>query len=315
MTGHEIRPLRADDAAEAAALINGVHRHFRGHDLFTTEEFQAVLEFPSTVPERDGRWLVDAQGVARGLVAVVTTEPWSTAQMHLSVLPGDDRREVTERLLATGIDLARGRRELRPDAVLEAEGVPREDDVVRTALAGGGFTRVRETAEMRRRLTDLPVVAWPRGVSAEVLRADDLDQLTAAAEVSREAFTDHDGDYVIPVDDFVHMVRSMPTARADLSLLASDPSGPVGLALSFSSLDSPPTGYVGTLAVVRRARGRGVARALLAESFHRFADQGWEVAKLHVQIGNRTGADRLYGSVGMEAGAVDETWAGSLASL
>ena len=315
MTGHSIRPLRTDDAAAAAALINAVNQHFRGQDLFTTEEFRAVLGFPSTVPERDGRWLTDAQGAPRGLVAVVTSEPWSTAQMHLSVLPGDDRREVADRLLTTGIALARGRRELLPDAVLEAEGVPREDDVLRTVLAARGFARVRETAEMRRLLTDLPVVVWPTGVSAEVLRVDDLDQLTAAAGVSREAFTDHDGDYVIPVDDFVHMVQSMPTARADLSLLASDASGPVGLAVNSSSLDSQPTGYVGTLAVVRRARGQGVAKALLSQSFHLFADQGWEVATLHVQIGNRTGADRLYGSVGMEPGTVDETWSLPVASL
>ncbi len=315
MTGHSIRPLRTDDAAAAASLVNAVNQHFRGQDLFTTEEFRAVLEFPSTVPERDGRWSVDAQGVPRGLVAVVTSEPWTTAQMHLSVLPGDDRREVTEQLLTVGIDLTRSRPELLPGAVLEAEGVPREDDVVRTALAARGFHMARETAEMCRPLTDLPAVIWPSGVSAEVLRVDDLDQLTAAAEVSREGFADHDGDYVLPVEDFVHMVRSMPSARADLSLLASDGSGPVGLALSFSSLDTEPTGYVGTLAVVRRARGRGVARALLAESFHRFADQGWEAAKLHVQLGNRTGADRLYRSVGMEPGAVDETWAVPLASL
>jgi len=89
----------------------------------------------------------------------------------------------------------------------------------------------------------------------------------------------------------------------------------VGLALNFARADDETCGYVGVLGVVRRARGQGLATALLLESFRRFSEVGWRRAKLHVQVGNRTGADRLYRSVGMSSGAVEEVWSVPLSSL
>ncbi|MFZ0322764.1 MAG: GNAT family N-acetyltransferase [Actinomycetes bacterium] len=107
----------------------------------------------------------------------------------------------------------------------------------------------------------------------------------------------------------------MPTVRPDLSLLAVDDVGAVGLALNSVKIDKEPCGYVGTLGVVRRARGQGLGKALLHESFRRFRATGWHQAKLHVQVGNRTGADRLYRRVGMSSGTVDECWSLPLAAV
>jgi ribosomal protein S18 acetylase RimI-like enzyme len=58
-------------------------------------------------------------------------------------------------------------------------------------------------------------------------------------------------------------------------------------------------GYVDYIAVASEWRGRGLGRALLQESFRRFAAEGMHRAVLWVN-GRNESATRLYRAVGME---------------
>ncbi|MBL8154069.1 MAG: GNAT family N-acetyltransferase, partial [Anaerolineae bacterium] len=63
--------------------------------------------------------------------------------------------------------------------------------------------------------------------------------------------------------------------------------------------DDQTYGWISTLAVPRAYRRRGVARALLQQSFHVLHQMGRTKAGLGVDAGSLTGATRLYEQAGM----------------
>ena len=73
---------------------------------------------------------------------------------------------------------------------------------------------------------------------------------------------------------------------------------PAPSGVSLCDLD-PDEGWVGVLGVRRPWRRRGLARALLYESFREIRERGKPRAKLGVDAANPTGATRLYESAGM----------------
>jgi ribosomal protein S18 acetylase RimI-like enzyme len=298
------------EAAPAAELVNAAQHDWGRGDQFSPEEMLALLDSPSVSAERDGRLLRDGDGRLVAAVTVVATDPWTTAHLHAAVPAHPLRHRLLQWSVETGLALAAGREELRPTAVVDADGVAEEDELMSTVLAEHGFSPARRICEMRIDLSDdVASVPLPPGVHLGPLPNDD-ERLAQLAEVNALAFADHDGDFAMTTADFAHFVRHTPSLRSELSMVAVDGERPVGLAVCMTDLADPEgrTGYIGIVAVAREARGRGIARAMLAESFRRFRTVGWRRARLHVQVGNRTGADRLYRSVGMRPGAVDVSW-------
>ncbi|HUW15517.1 MAG TPA: GNAT family N-acetyltransferase [Actinomycetes bacterium] len=316
--GWTAAPVSRADAAVVAQIINAAQHQWGRGDQFSEEEFVSLLDSPSVTAERDGRLLRDADGHLLGGVMVVATEPWTTAHLHASMPDHPRRREGLQWCVETGLSLAAARDELELAAVVDADGVAEEDSLMAEVLGERGFAAVRRICEMTINLADAPAEEsappLPDGVILGALPADDAG-LAQVAEVNGQAFADHDGDFGMTTEDFVHFVRHTPSLRTDLSMVAVQDDRPVGLAVCMTDLADPErrTGYVGIVAVVREARSRGLARALLTESFRRFRAEGWDRARLHVQVGNRTGADRLYRSVGMRPGKVDVSWSRPLA--
>lgn len=74
---------------------------------------------------------------------------------------------------------------------------------------------------------------------------------------------------------------------------------PLGACASSNRYLDQNAGYIGSLGVLRKGRGRGVAKALLADAFGSFRDAGRARVFLHVDAESPTGATRLYRSVGM----------------
>lgn len=307
--GWRLRPLARADAPLLAPVINDSVRMFGRGDVFSVDELDAMLGMPSLDPPRDGRLILDEAGAVAGVVVCMTAEPWTTAHVFPSVGARPRRREVLELLADLGGELAAGRPELGAGALLEASAVPEEDQLLREVLERRGYGLVRRAVEMVRSLRDEADTSGPLppGIVLEPIDPADDVRLAALAELQREAFADHDGDYAMTAADFVHMVQSTPTLRPDLSVVALEHGRPVGLTLSLSDVSDAQgrTGYVSALGVARHARGRGVATAMLGECFRAFRREGWTTARLHVQVGNRTGADRLYRAVGMEPRFVD----------
>jgi mycothiol synthase len=309
------RPATLDDAPLLASMLNEQMRPYVNRDVMPVEVLDSILRMPTHDPERDGRVLL-VGGAAVASAFVSTHEPFGFARVYLAVPPHPMRREVAEAAISSALAIARRRPELSSTTEVLVEGVPQPDAELQSVLTSHGFALRYSGCEMHRDLTGLAAPTWPEDIIVTAMPTD-VEHLTRVGEANREAFADHDGDHAMPVDNFVHMVLTAPSWRPDLSLVAWRDDAPVGLALNGLETDDAgaPVGYVGSLGVRREARGEGLGRALLLGSFERLAGAGLRRVMLHVQLGNRTGADRLYRSAGMTPGPQEQTWGAPLADL
>jgi ribosomal protein S18 acetylase RimI-like enzyme len=314
------RPLSVADADTMAALINDQHRALTGHDAVSPAEMRTWLSMPEGNLERDSRMLHDADGRPFGTV-VVESRGEHTVNAFVSLRSGsaDERTRLAEYLLdeveARAADCARGGR--LSDAVLEVQEIPRGDTEVEDALRRRGYTLARQMVELARDLHDLPAPRWPVGVHVVGVDVGTPAHIDALASLEAEAFADHDGELTLSRSQLEHLLRSDPQYLAPLQLLVvpdgwnGSPDDTVGFCLASEFVGSDhPSGYISSLGVRRIWRGLGIGRALLLTEFAAFAVLGWTQAHLHVQLGNRTGADRLYASVGMSERSGLAAWAG-----
>jgi mycothiol synthase len=119
-----------------------------------------------------------------------------------------------------------------------------------------------------------------------------------------EAFRDHWGSEPRDEEGWGFVVND-PQARPDLSAVVLDrASGRVaGYQIASHDAESAVSrgfreGYTDLLGVRREFRGRGIARALLADAMRRFAAAGMDKAALDVDSENPSGALALYLKMG-----------------
>jgi mycothiol synthase len=321
--GHT-RALTVHDGPLVAELLNQQHRRLSGRDVADADDITAWLTMPRGNLPRDSRLLIDASGTPVASVIVEGRANSNLVKVFLSLGEAVARRDVADDLLtlvdeharvsalAAGLD--------QPD--VEIQEIPTGDDDLESALAERGYRQSRRSVELHRDLADLadlPKPELPSGTKLVRVDLDDPAHVDALALIEREAFEDHDGDMVMERDELEHLLRSDPKYLADLQLLVLDAtdSSAAGSAVAMclgSTMPNEltPTGYVSSLGVRRAWRGRGIGRALLLTQFRAFQKRGWQAAKLHVQVGNRTGADRLYSSLGMSELLGFAAWTGSL---
>lgn len=302
------RPATPDDARVLTDLANAANRPFLGHDIMQLDEMVTILSMPTLDLARDSR-LLYVDDVLVGCAFVAAHEPFDLATAYAVVPPQPDRESIIAWALDTVRSMATSRTGFRPDTQLLFEGLPSNDELMAHQLQQRGATALYSACDMSRNLHEaLHPPQWPDGLRVTQLPADDEGALNAIGETNRVAFLDHDGDAAMPVANFVHLVQTSTWVIPSLSLIAWDADQPVGLALNGVDRSlGERVGYVGGLGVLPHARGRGLGRALLLGSFAAMYDAGYTSVMLHVQIGNRTGADRLYRSVGMAPSATSTT--------
>ena len=173
----------------------------------------------------------------------------------------------------------------------------------RRLFEAAGFPVARWFQELRLRFDGPPPeAALPPGLAFAPWDAADREELRG---VKNAVFADHWGSQANTEEQWARRV-SAPVVRPDLSLLARTAEGEVaGFVLAeVDEGDWPGTGfsftYLPLVGVTRAWRGRGVARAMLAEVLRRARDAGLEGAVLGVDSENPSGATRLYASVGFE---------------
>ena len=106
-----------------------------------------------------------------------------------------------------------------------------------------------------------------------------------------------------PFEDFAAATSGRPGFEPWNLRVALDPDGTVvGVSLVLVS-DDGATAYVDRLAVRRDQRNRGIAQALLVDSFARGREHGTRTSELSTD--SRTGALPMYERVGM---MVDRVW-------
>ncbi|MET0566720.1 MAG: GNAT family N-acetyltransferase [Acidimicrobiia bacterium] len=295
----DIRPLTMEDAPVVSDLINRFERFWELPVSTPPSEIEDDLDEPFVDRDLDtrGYWL-DGSLVAYGLVWHRPSGAREERAILIGVVDPDYRGQGIGRHLLDW-QIGRGRESLSScDPSLPWYLRTQEFDWIEDSFRlyrRFGLEPVRLIKEMIRPL-ETPVAA--RSVDGvEILPWDrSLDEGTR--EALNEAFGDHWGSTRIDPDSFQHLLERN-AVRLDLSFQAVADSEVVGYSLNaFFPDDEQVTGrregWVRSLGVKQAWRGRGVASALLENSFNAFIDAGLTHSILGVDTENPTGAFGLY---------------------
>lgn len=319
------RRVRTDDVAGLAELVAQTHRVTRGRGSPDADAVRAIAvgigswtRHQLVVTGRDDgeiRAWASAHDRAAGRTDLV---------LHLDrSLEGADALAIALldwlEQIAVGIARSRDLRSTRLEIVVDSGDV-----ALQRWLGRHGHACVRTWLNMSR-----PVEAEMRlpvrdGVDVRRVRVHDLgdgttmpvaEDLQAVHRVLERSFADHFNSYRESFGEFVQRLREDPGHRWDhwwLATVEVDGRPVDGGALVCTVL--PPDGagvhgsYIDYIGVDRVARGRGVAKALLATAVNDAADRGRNRVGLEVDADSPTGADGLYTSLGFQTRYVTESW-------
>jgi mycothiol synthase len=199
------------------------------------------------------------------------------------------------------------------------------DEPQRGWLAEAGYRKTRTYLNMKRPVDPGEQMPQPRaGVTVRRVGVHELDDgttmpvaadLQAVHRMLEESFEDHFNSYRESFPEFAQRLREDPGHRWDhwwLALIEDDGEMVPGGALVSSLLTADDTGaegsYIDYIGVHRRARGKGVAKALLRTVIADAAERGRNRVALEVDADSPTGADGLYKSMGWKTAYVTESW-------
>jgi ribosomal protein S18 acetylase RimI-like enzyme len=318
------RPVE-EDAAELTDLLRRHEQHARGWAGSSEDDILVEIS-PRGYQTRANALLRDAEGVAR---AWASAHDRAAGRMLLAVVV-DPRLDDAAADTVAGVLLAWADRTARAVgaerglAVQQIDsGAFADDERQHRWLAGAGFEKVRTWWQMSRPVSAQeadPTPPTADGVRIRPVRRlpsgmpDDAD-LRTVHDVLESAFADHFNSHEETFDEFVSRLREDPGHRWDHWWIAEVVDGaapePAG-ALVGAVAEGPPGrsagSYVEYIGVLESARGRGVAKALLATIVADAAARGRDHVGLEVDADSPTGAHRLYASLGWTTSYVTESW-------
>jgi mycothiol synthase len=179
------------------------------------------------------------------------------------------------------------------------------DSAAESLLAGRGYREVRRFWEMTIELGDDPPPApvLPDGFRVEAFSAEHAQAFHAALE---EAFAEHWEHQPEPFDTWWE--RQLVKPDHDPSLWFQVREGDEIVGATRNDPERSGGGWIGAIGVRRQWRGRGLAKALLLQSFREFHRRGRRRVGLGVDSENQTGATKLYESVGMVVDTEQVVW-------
>jgi len=282
-----VRPPSEADASSVLQVIVARDVADLGVPDFTLEDLQADWSSPGLALEDDARIAaagdeVHGYAILLGDDAVVVVHPDAEGEGTGTVL----RRWAEARAGERGTTVLR-------------QFAYGSNDRARRHLHEAGYVPAQHYFRLR---ADLDTVAPP---SAVPLRTFEPGDAAAVHRLIEDAFTEIEGNTPLTLEQWRTKGIEKAGHDASLWLVAEDEDGVVGAALG--ERWEGGTGYVAELAVARRARGRGLGRALLLGLFAAFRAAGLAHAELSVHGRNR-GALALYESVGMRTTWEAERW-------
>ena len=310
--------LALQDVPALTALLNAIDVHEELGEPAEEPSIREWLQTPrldlaaDTVAVRTGEELI---GV--GLVTVSAhpdRDGRARVQLSGAVHPDHRRRglgtSIFEQLEARGRVLAAQRHPDLPAVLRTGGGRDPEPGAgpggadVRPVLDRRGYRRVRSWLEMERALPGEALeVPAPEGVRI-LAPVPEQSEAVRAAHVA--AFADHWGSAPIDAETW-QLWTTSHTSRPEHSTVALAPDGTV-LAYAVTSEDRPGVLHVALVGTRPEARGRGLARAVLARTLASGAEAGFTAAVLEVDAESLTGATRLYEAVGFERAHVYATY-------
>ncbi len=301
--GDTVRRPTRDDLPAILELTQVADRADFGDTDFNLAMFEMEWSMPRFDPQTD-TWVIEAPTGVVAAYAAVSRRPKLPPEGVGWVHP-DHRGKGIGSLL---VDLA----EQRTQEIVFAPGAEEPKAAVQMTnaatpgaaelLESRGYAVDRTFWRMSITLGDEepPEPTWPDGVQLRPMRVGVDDEAVYQTVVS--AFRDHWGSSPHPFPQWRELRMGHRLFDPELWLLAWSRDRLVGASLN---MNEDGEAWVQTLGVLREARGKGLGRALLLESFRAFHRRGHRHVYLGVDAENLTGATRLYESVGM---AVDRHW-------
>jgi mycothiol synthase len=290
------RPVGADDFPAIAAFLAEDETH-----LFARPSrvgLSDITAWFSSVDLSHDTWLVEETG---RIVALGWVETHDDRGLAVNIVHRDERGRGLGSML-----LDRSEDRLRALGVARIHNITLAPDAAaRTLLSDRGYREVRRFWEMTIELGDEPPPGpvLPEGLRIEPFVPELAPAFHAALE---EAFAEHWGHQPAPFEEWWQRQLAMPDhdsslwflVRADGEVVAGTRNDP----------ERSGGGWIGALGVRPAWRGRGLAKALLLQSFREFHRRGKRRVGLGVDSENATGATKLYESVGMVVDTEQVVW-------
>lgn len=287
----QLRPPTRDDAAAILALLEARDIADIGRPDVSMADVLEPWQMPGIDPERDQVVAVAGDGALVGYALV------DHRGGQCMVDPGQEGARLHAALREWAEERQRARGEPLTQALTASNAVAVAD------LRAAGYERVRVYQRMLAEdLTALPEPPPP--VDGARLRDLDLErEATAAHELNEAAFAEIAGNVGDEFETWRAYVGSR--TRPELRIVIEDEQGMAALGLA--EVWDGGMGYVGVVAVDRRARGRGHGRRILLELLVRLRAAGCTRATLSVE-GENLPALGLYRSAGMVPEFRQEKW-------
>ena len=324
-SGLTARVPTAADATDVAALLAAHQRAAKGSAGVDPEAVLGQLAGTGSWTRRQA--LVDDP--AGRLVAWLSVHDRASGRTLVEVtvtpdLPGEDAAELAAALFGAAerhaVDIA-GMRGV--GSTLLDSGAYADDPRQQRWLAAAGFEQTRTWLQMTRPVSPDEATTLPGSRAGVVVRPverhDDglpvAQDLQDVHRVLEESFQDHFSSYRESFPEFVMRLREDPGHRWDhwwLATVETDegviPAGALVCSVLREDADGFEGSYVDYIGVHRRARGRGVAKALLHTVIADAARRGRNRVGLEVDADSPTGADGLYASMGWVTDYRTQSW-------
>lgn len=299
-TGYRFRPPVVDETLDINRLAASSDAALGVSPTLSEDLIRDFWSRPRFDLEADA-WVVEH---ARNIVGYA--EVWSLNLTRLSafaiVHPDHTGRGIGSALAAVVED--RAAEKAGEDARLFTAAI-KEDRAAAQLLEARGYDWARRFWHMEVELKGrLQTSARPSDI--ELRRLDPESDLREAHRILEEAFKDHWDHSPTPFEEFLDGSIRREDFDPSLWIIAVDDGEPVALLCGSAHSDR---GWVDDLGVLRSHRGRGIAAALLQESFAEFERRGLPRVRLNVDSDNLTGAVALYERVGMQVVSSFDLWA------
>ncbi len=283
--GYRVRPPKVDEASDIDHLSAASHAALGAPPLLTEDLIREFWARPRFVLETDA-WVVEHERSVVGYAEVWDMDP--TRLSAFAVVHPDHTGRGIGSALAALIE-GRAAEKASGDARLFSAALT-QDEAAAQLLAGRGYKWARRFWHME--------IELGRGLEAptpssgiQLRRLDPENDLPAAHRILEEAFEDHWDYSPTPYEEFVDRSVQGDDFDPALWIIAVDTGEPVGVLYGGAHTDR---GWVNELGVLRSHRGRGIAAAMLRESFAEFERRGLPRVRLNVDSDNLTGAPCRY---------------------